>query len=68
MFKYIHKFIDKIKSSMSQKGQGMVEYAMILALVAGIAAVALNNDLKNAVTGAFTSATNAITNATPSNE
>ena len=40
MFKYIYNFIDKLKSKFSQKGQGMIEYALIIAFVAGIAAVA----------------------------
>lgn len=43
MFKYIYAFIDKIKSKLSQKGQGMVEYALIIAFVAAIAAMALNS-------------------------
>ena len=67
MFKYIYSFVDKIKSRLSQKGQGMVEYALILALVAGIAAVALNGNLRDAVTGAFSSATSAINNANTTN-
>ena len=44
MFKYIYAFIDKIKSKLSQKGQGMVEYALIIAFVAVIAGVALSSD------------------------
>lgn len=44
MFKYIYAFIDKIKSKISQKGQGMIEYALIIAFVAAIAALALNSD------------------------
>ena len=64
MFKHIYSFIDKVKSKLSEKGQGMVEYALILALVAGIAAIALNGDLRNAVTGAFGKATDQINSAT----
>ena len=44
MFKYIYKFLDKLKEKFSQKGQGMVEYALILAFVAAIAFVALNSE------------------------
>ena len=64
MFKYIYAFIDKVKSKLSQKGQGMIEYALIIAFVAAIAAVALNSNLKNAVTGAFTKATNELNTTT----
>ena len=53
MFKHFYKFLDKIKSHLSQKGQGMVEYALIIAFVAGIAAVALNSDLGGKVKDAF---------------
>ena len=63
MFKHFYNFIDKVKSKLSQKGQGMVEYALIIAFVAGIAAVALNSDLGNAIKGAFGSATDAISDA-----
>lgn len=40
MLKHIYNFIDKIKEKLSQKGQGMVEYALIIAFVAAIAFVA----------------------------
>ncbi|MBR5914683.1 MAG: pilin protein [Selenomonadaceae bacterium] len=66
MFKHIYAFTNKIKSYLSEKGQGMVEYALILALVAGIAAVALNGGLRDAVSGAFTKATSQINSATGS--
>lgn len=63
MFGYIYKFIDKVKSTLSQKGQGMIEYALIIAFVAAIAAVALNKDLNTAVTNAFGKATEQLNNA-----
>ena len=63
MFKYFYNFIDKVKSKLSQKGQGMVEYALIIAFVAGIALVALNTNLGDAIKGAFSSATTAINGA-----
>ena len=54
MIKYIQKLMDKIKSS--EKGQGMVEYALIIAFVAAIAIFALNGGLKTAVSSAFSNA------------
>ena len=62
MFKKIQKLIDKLK--VSEKGQGMVEYALIIAFVAAIAIFALNGQLRNAVTGAFDKASHNVTNAT----
>ena len=62
MFKKIQKLIDKLK--VSEKGQGMVEYALIIAFVAAIAIFALNGQLRNAVTGAFDKASQNVTNAT----
>ena len=61
MFKYINKLIKKLKAS--EKGQGMVEYALIIAFVAAIAIVALNNGLGQAITNAFTGATSAVNSA-----
>lgn len=43
MYEYINSFIKKIKTLISEKGQGMVEYALIIAFVAAIAALALNS-------------------------
>ena len=51
MIKYIDKLIAKLKKS--EKGQGMVEYALIIAFVAAIAIVALNNGLGDAIKGAL---------------
>lgn len=62
MIQYINKLIKKLKKS--EKGQGMVEYALIIAFVAAIAIVALNGTLKDAVTGAFEQASSLVTSAT----
>ena len=61
MIKYIEKLVKKLKKS--EKGQGMVEYALIIAFVAAIAIVALNNGLGQAVKDAFTGASNLVTSA-----
>lgn len=61
MIKYIDKLIKKLKAS--EKGQGMVEYALIIAFVAAIAIVALNNGLGDAVKNAFTNASSLVSSA-----
>ena len=61
MIQYIEKLVKKLKKS--EKGQGMVEYALIIAFVAAIAIVALNNGLGQAVKDAFTGASNLVTSA-----
>lgn len=61
MFKYIDRLIKKLKAS--EKGQGMVEYALIIAFVAAIAIVALNNGLGDAIKNAFAGATSAVSSA-----
>ncbi len=61
MIKYIEKLVKKLKKS--EKGQGMVEYALIIAFVAAIAIVALNNGLGRAVKNAFTGASNMVSSA-----
>ena len=71
MLKKIYNLIHKLRLNLNQKGQGMVEYALILAAVAIIAVVAIwgagasNDDksLKSAVTGAFTKAASAVEDA-----
>ena len=67
MFGYIYKFLDKVKSKLSEKGQGMVEYALIIAFVAAIAFVALGKvdgttGLGKAIKDAFSSAQTQIEN------
>ena len=52
---------------LSEKAQGMVEYALIVALVVAIAVVAFNGGLKNAVTNAFNHASSAVDNAATKN-
>ena len=71
MFKYFYALIKKVKSKLNQKGQGMIEYALIIAFVAGIAYVALNSKtgLGEAIQGAFGKAKDQIetqTNKIPS--
>ena len=61
MIQYIDKLIKKLKAS--EKGQGMVEYALIIAFVAAIAIVALNNGLGDAIKNAFTGASNLVSSA-----
>lgn len=62
MIKYINKLIGKLKKS--EKGQGMVEYALIIAFVAAIAIFVLNGRLGSAISSAFDQASNAVTAAT----
>ena len=61
MLNYINKLVAKLKAS--EKGQGMVEYALIIAFVAAIAIFALNNGLGEAIKGAFTKASSAVESA-----
>ena len=61
MRKYIDKLIKKLKAS--EKGQGMVEYALIIAFVAAIAIIALNNGLGATIKNAFAGASNAVSQA-----
>ena len=44
MFKMIQKFKEKLQEKLSQKGQGMVEYAIIIAVVAIIAVAVLGTE------------------------
>ena len=62
MIKYIQKLMDKLKKS--EKGQGMVEYALIIAFVAAIAIYVLNGKLGDAVRTSFENASNMVTSAT----
>ena len=61
MLTYINKLVKKLKAS--EKGQGMVEYALIIAFVAAIAIVALNNGLGTTIKNAFAGASNAVSQA-----
>lgn len=61
MIQYINKLIAKLKSS--EKGQGMVEYALIIAFVAAIAIFVLNGKLGNVISGAFDKASSAVDSA-----
>ena len=62
MIQYINKLIAKLKKS--EKGQGMVEYALIIAFVAAIAIFVLNGKLGDAIGGAFDTASSKVTSAT----
>ena len=61
MLQYIDKLIKKLKAS--EKGQGMVEYALIIAFVAAIAIFVLNGGLRGAVNSAFDQASSAVNSA-----
>ena len=75
MFKLIYKWTDKIKEKvavlskkLNEKGQGMTEYALILAAVAAIAVLAIwgtngGAGLNKAITDAFGNATSKVTEA-----
>lgn len=62
MVKYINKLVKKLQQK-SEKGQGMVEYALIIAFVAAIAIFVLNGALRDSVESAFNQASNAVTKA-----
>lgn len=76
MFKKFYEWAAKIREKLNEKGQGMVEYALILAAVAIIAVVAIwgtassgvatetgATSLKAAVSNAFTNAASKIDDA-----
>ena len=62
MVDYVKKLISKLKKS--EKGQGMVEYALIIAFVAAIAIFVLNGRLGTAIGDAFDKASTNVTSAT----
>ena len=62
MMQYIEKLLKKMKAT--EKGQGMVEYALIIAFVAAIAIFVLNNGLRTAVSSAFDKAKDNVISAT----
>lgn len=67
----ISSLLAKIREKLDEKGQGMVEYALILAAVAIIAVVAIwgvgkksgDTDLQTAVTNAFNKAASEVDKA-----
>lgn len=65
MIKSIDKLIRKLRKS--EKGQGMVEYALIIAFVAAIAIAALQGGLKEAIVGAFSDAQTNVNSARDKN-
>ena len=59
---YIKGLVQKIKSS--EKGQGMVEYALIIAFVAAIAIMVFNDEgLGGVIGGAFSNASDMVNQA-----
>ena len=62
MMQYINKLVAKLKKQ--EKGQGMVEYALIIAFVAAIAIFVLNGRLGSVIGGAFDQAGSAVSSAT----
>lgn len=68
MLKKFQKWTSALREKLNEKGQGMVEYALILAAVAIIAVVAIwgtngGGGLSQSVTDAFGKATTAINTA-----
>ena len=66
MLNWIYKKMKSFREKISEKGQGMVEYALILAGVALIAAIVLGSKsggLRTAITNAFTNAKTKIDSA-----
>ncbi len=56
MYKIVKKLKEKLQEKLSQKGQGMVEYAIILAVVAVIAVAVLGNGSQDANSDTLTGA------------
>lgn len=66
MMQYINKLIAKLKKS--EKGQGMVEYALIIAFVAAIAIFVLNGKLGDSINSAFDKAASGVSSAADARE
>lgn len=66
MYKWFYKMKQALQEKLSEKGQGMVEYALVLAAVAIIALVVLSNNggLSEKVQGAYNNAGDQISSAT----
>lgn len=68
MFTFVEELKAKLQEKLSEKGQGMTEYAIILAVVAVVAVAVFMGDggkggtLGNAITGAYDQAGSAINN------
>lgn len=66
MFTFVEELKAKLQEKLSEKGQGMTEYAIILAVVAVVAVAVFMGDngsggtLGNAITGAYNQAGNAV--------
>ena len=61
MFKRIYAVLDNVKDKLSQKGQGVVEYAVVLAAIVAIAVAALwgnGKDDSNSLSGKIKNAFN----------
>ena len=74
MYKLTKKIQDMIKGITNEKGQGMVEYAIVLAVVAIIATFVFwgdgnsGNNLQSTVQGTYDNAKTQIDNATHSQQ
>ena len=66
MLKYFYNLFDKMKEKLTKKGQGMVEYALILGAVAVLAGLILSDTggLRTSIETAFTNAGEKINTAT----
>lgn len=67
MFKWIYELKAKLQEKLSEKGQGMTEYAIILAVVAVVAVAVFyggsseeDTGLKGTISGAYGKATDAV--------
>ena len=76
MYKWMKELKEKLQKGLSEKGQGMVEYGIVLAVVATIAGVVLwsgstedgkEQSLKGSVANAYQTATNKINAAQDGN-